>query len=161
MICVARFCSMVFHPFCSGAPGLALGLVESPSETKSWPYPTPAYHVIVDRNSSLKTHPAQAGMSHPSVTDGSGFLLWSFFLLLVLLLLSLLCVFAFFLFLAFILVFFSAFVTHGVTPFRLIFVVSRSFWHHNSEGGNRTGMAWLMPILALWHKNSHPIVTIL
>jgi hypothetical protein len=44
-----------------------------------------------------------------------------------LLLFGLLLVFALLLFLAFILVFFSAFVTHGVTPFRLIFVVSRSF----------------------------------
>ena len=120
---------MVFHPFCPSAPGLALELAESPSETKSWPYPTPAYYVIVDRNSSLKTHPAQAGMSHPPVTDGSGLLLRSLLLLLVLLLLSLFCVFAFFLFLAFILVFFPAFVTHGVTPFHLTFSVSRSLWH--------------------------------
>lgn len=126
---------MVFHPFCSGAPGLALGLVESPSETKSWPYPTPAYYVIVDRNSSLKTHPAQAGMSHPSVTDGSGLLLRSLFLLLILLLFGLLLVFALLLFLAFILVFFSAFVTHGVTPFRLTFSVSQSFWHNKLEVG--------------------------
>ena len=67
--------------------------------------------------------------------DGSGFLLWILFLLLILLLFGLLLVFAFLLFLALSLVFFSAFVTHGVTPFHLTFSVSRSLWHNKLEVG--------------------------
>ena len=30
----------------------------------------------------------------------------------------------------------------------------------NGGGGNRTGAAWLMPILALWHKELRPILLV-
>lgn len=67
--------------------------------------------------------------------DGSGFLSRSPFLLLILLPFFLLLLFAFLLFLTLSLVFLPAFVSHGVSPFRLTFSVSRSLWRNKLEVG--------------------------